>query len=342
MNFSLLPTLLLLVSTLWLSACKGSSQATTDAASDIDSTLITPIKFNADTAFAFVKAQCDFGPRTPNSVAIEKCGDYIAAQFERYGMSITNQRTTVKGWDGTSLKCRNIIAAYRPEQTDRIVLAAHYDSRPWVDADADSTKHKTQAVMAANDGASGVAVMLEIARQLALLKPEFGVDFICFDAEDYGAPYWAPESEQAKSENWCLGSQYWAKNPHKPGYTARLGILLDMVGGRDARFHYEGYSMKYAQDVMVRLWDAARYAGAADYFVQQPGGMVTDDHVPMNEIALIPTVDIIPFNPSGGFCPHWHTSHDTPENIDPQTLRAVGQTVMQFIATLPAATATPQ
>lgn len=327
-------SLLTLASGLFFTACKGAHSTTADAAPSIDSTLITPVKFNADSAYAFLKAQCEFGPRTPNSVAIEKCGDYIAAKFASYGLSITNQRTTLTGWDGTRLKCRNIIAAYKSELTERIVLAAHYDSRPWADADADSTKHQTEAVMAANDGASGVAVMLEIARQLARLNPNVGVDFICFDAEDYGAPYWAPESEQSNSNNWCLGSQYWAKNPHKEGYTARLGILLDMVGGRNARFHYEGYSTQYAQDVLVRVWDAARYADASEYFVQEPGGMVTDDHVPMNEIALIPTIDIIPFNPSGGFCPHWHTTHDTPENIDPQTLRAVGQTVMQFISTL--------
>lgn len=325
--------LLSLVGLLLLTACKGQSAAT-QADTSIDSTLITPIQFSADSAYAFLKAQCDFGPRVPNSEAIEKCGDYLAEKFQSYGLTLTNQRTTLTAWDGTALRCRNIIAAYKPELKDRIVLAAHYDSRPWVDADADSTKHRTHAVMAADDGASGVAVLLELARHIGQLNPQFGVDFICFDAEDYGAPYWAPEAAQADNKNWCLGSQYWSAHPHTPNYSARLGILLDMVGGRGARFHYEGYSMQYAQDVLVRVWDAARYAGAADYFVQEPGGMVTDDHVPMNETALIPTIDIIPYNPSGNFTPHWHTAHDTPENIDPQTLRAVGQTVLQFMSRL--------
>lgn len=321
-----------LLSLLLSFSCKGQRMGEAEAANGIDSSLVTPLRFNADSAYSFVLAQCAFGPRTPNSKAIEQCGDYLEAKFQSYGLSVTNQRTTLKGWDGKDLRCRNIIAAYRPELTDRIVIAAHYDSRPWVDADADSTLHQTQAVMAANDGASGVAVMLELARHLQQLNPSFGVDFICFDTEDYGAPYWAPEEELSNSKHWCLGSQYWARNPHVKGYTARLGILLDMVGAPDARFHYEGYSAQYAQEVMVKVWDAARYAGAGDYFVQAPGGIVMDDHVPMNEIAQIPTIDIIHYNASGGFAPHWHTSHDTPDNIDPKTLRAVGQTVLQFLA----------
>ena len=312
-----------------LMACKGS-QSSSDAPA-IDSALVCKVQFDADSAFHFVKEQCDFGARTSNSTAIERCGDYIIAKFRSYGLDITEQKTTLKGWDGTSLRCRNIIAAYKPEAKDRIVIAAHYDSRPWSDQDPDSTKHRLP-VMAADDGASGVAVMLELARHIHRLNPAFGVDFVCFDAEDYGAPYWAPESARNDENTWCLGSQYWSKNPHRPGYTARLGILLDMVGGRGSKFHYEGFSLQNAQDVAVRVWDAARYAGAADFFPQANGGYVTDDHIPMNTIALIPTIDIIPFNPNGGFTPHWHTTTDTPDNIDPATLRAVGQTVLQFLS----------
>lgn len=322
--------LLSLVGLLLLTACKGQS-ATTQADAGIDSTLITPIQFNADSAFTFVQEQCAFGPRVPNSEAIERCGDYMVARFERYGMAVTQQRTVVKGWDGTDLRCRNIIASYQPEATDRVIIAAHYDSRPWADADPDSANHRTP-VMAANDGASGVAVMLEIARQLRQLNPKVGVDFICFDTEDYGAPYWAPQEAQADPKTWCLGSHYWAAHPHREGYTARCGILLDMVGGRGAKFHFEGFSQQYAQDLMVQVWDAAQYAGAADYFVHEPGGHITDDHLPMNEVALIPTINIIHHNPNGGFAPEWHTIRDTPEHIDPRTLRAVGQTVMQWLS----------
>lgn len=313
-----------------LTACKGTKPTTQEAA--IDSTLITTVKANADTAYALVKAQCDFGPRYPNSAAIEACGDFIVDKMKQYQLAVTEQRTTLTGWDGTPLRCRNIIGAFKPEAPNRIVIAAHYDTRPWADHDPDSAKHRTP-IIGANDGASGVGVLLEIARNIHQLNPSCGVDFICFDTEDYGAPYWASEEAQQNADNWCLGSQYWSKNPHVAGYKARAGILLDMVGGRGSRFHYEGFSLKYAPELCVQLWDAARYADAKDFFVAEPGGYVTDDHLPMNTLALIPTVDIIPFNPNGNFTPYWHTTADTFDKIDPQTLRAVAQTVLQFLAT---------
>lgn len=325
---------LLLLGTLALGACKSSKPSAETEGPAIDSTRICAVKFNGDSAFAFTKAQCDFGPRVPNSAAIEKCGDYIAAKFESYGMTVTNQRTTVNGWDGTTLRCRNIIAAYQPENTERVIICTHYDSRPWADNDPDESKHH-EPVMAANDGASGVGVMLEIARLISQLNPKVGIDFICFDAEDYGTPTWAPAEAQAVSgDTWCLGSQYWASNPHKEGYVARYGILLDMVGGRGATFSFEGFSKKYAQNIVTRTWEAARYADAADYFPNRDGGYITDDHVPMNEIAYIPTIDIIPFWTDGDstFGPTWHTTSDTMDNIDPAVLRAVGQTLIQLLS----------
>ncbi len=312
-----------------LTSCKGS--APTAEAPALDSTRICRVVFSGDSALANVKAQCAFGPRVPNSSAIERCGDFLEAGFRRQGLEVINQRTVVRGWDGTNLRCRNIIATYAPERKERIIIAAHYDSRPWADHDADSTKHRTP-VMAADDGASGPAVMLELARLLREVQPKVGIDFICFDTEDYGAPYWAPEAARADENTWCLGSQYWSSHPHREGYTARCGILLDMVGGRGSKFHYEGYSLQNAQEFVMRIWEAARYAGAEDYFIPEAGGFVTDDHVPMNTKALIPTLDIIPYRANGTFTPHWHTSHDTPDNIDPATLRAVGQTVLQFIS----------
>lgn len=325
---------LILLGALALGACKSSKPSAEAEGSVIDSTRICAVKFNGDSAFAFTAAQCDLGPRVPNSAAIEKCGDYIAAKFEGYGMEVTNQRTTVKGWDGTSLRCRNIIAAYRPEATERVIICTHYDSRPWADNDPDESKHH-EPVMAANDGASGVGVMLEMARVIGQLNPKVGVDFICFDSEDYGTPDWAPAEAQAvSSDTWCLGSQYWAANPHKEGYTARYGVLLDMVGGRGSKFCFEGFSKQYAQSIVIRTWEAALYADAADYFPNRDGGYITDDHVPMNTVAMIPTIDIIPFWTDGPstFGPTWHTTSDTMENIDPEVLRAVGQTLVQLLS----------
>lgn len=320
---------LAVASLLALSACGNKSQ--NSEAVDIPAPEATSVKFSSDSAMAYVEAQCAFGPRVPNSEAHRRCGDYIAAKFRSLGLDVTEQRATFTAWDGTRLDGRNIIASWRPGQKERVLICAHWDSRPWADADPDSSKHR-EPVMAANDGASGVAVMLEVARKLAELRPAVGVDFICFDAEDYGAPYWGDAPEDGS--DWCLGSAYWASHPHRPGYTARYGILLDMVGGQDARFCHEGFSLQYAQDVVARVWSAAETAGAADYFLNAEGGYAVDDHKPLNEVAGIPTIDIIPYVPSApsSFGATWHTTADTPDNISPATLAAVGQTLLQVLA----------
>lgn len=308
--------------------CKNQKQQPADGADD--TIAVTQLKFNADSAYASIEKQCSFGPRVPGSAAHDACQAYIVNAFKALGLEVTEQKADLKAWDGKTLPSCNIIAAYRPELTDRIIICSHWESRPWADADPDSTKHH-EPVMAANDGASGVAVMLELARQLSSLKPNVGIDFICFDSEDYGAPYWATGADDGS--DWCLGSQYWARHPHKENYKARFGILLDMVGGSDARFAYEGVSMRYARDVMVKVWDAATRAGADNLFQSVEGGYAQDDHVPMNEIAGIPTIDIIPFvEGEHTFGVTWHTVSDTPQNISKETLRGVGQTLLQFLS----------
>lgn len=323
----------LLLLSVALTGCKNQNQAS--AGQDTDTIAVTQVQFDADSAYASVVAQCDFGPRVPGSAAHDRCGDYIVARFKALGLSVSEQRADQKAWDGKVLHTRNIIAAYRPELADRIIICTHWESRPWADADPDSSLHR-EPVMAANDGASGVAVMLEVARKLEELKPELGIDFICFDSEDYGMPYWAETDEMENGSDWCLGSQYWAAHPHVPGYKARFGILLDMVGGRDARFCFEGISMRYASEVMVQVWDAAGRAGASQLFLTEQGGYAQDDHVPMNEVAGIPTIDIIPYvEGEHTFGATWHTTQDTPENISRETLKGVGQTLLQFLSEKP-------
>ena len=323
----------LLIMLATFTGCKNQSQ--TSSGQDTDTIAVTQVQFDADSAYASVVAQCDFGPRVPGSAAHDRCGDYIVARFKALGLSVSEQRADQKAWDGKVLHTRNIIAAYRPELADRIIICTHWESRPWADADPDSSLHR-EPVMAANDGASGVAVMLEVARKLEELKPELGIDFICFDSEDYGMPYWAETDDVADGSDWCLGSQYWAAHPHVPGYKARFGILLDMVGGRDARFCFEGISMRYASEVMVHVWDAAGRAGASQLFLAEQGGYAQDDHVPMNEVAGIPTIDIIPYvEGEHTFGATWHTTQDTPENISRETLKGVGQTLFQFLSEKP-------
>lgn len=309
-------------------SCKSTKK--TDAEEE-PATAVGP-DFSADSAYAFCEKQCEFGPRTMNSEAHDKCGKWIADKFKQYGCSVIEQNADLKGYDGTTLKSCNIIASYKPELTTRILLSAHWDSRPWADNDPDSTNWR-KPVMAANDGASGVAVMLEIARLLQKADSlNIGVDFVCFDAEDWGIPQWS--SSEDDGDSWALGAQYWAESPHKAGYEARFGILLDMVGGTGAQFYQEGMSKQFAPSIVDKVWKAARTAGYESMFPKEQGGFITDDHIPVNQKAKIPMIDIIPFYPNcqqSSFGPTWHTVSDTMENIDKGTLKAVGQTVIQVL-----------
>ncbi len=291
--------------------------------------------FNADSAMASVLAQCAFGSRVPGSQAWEQCGDWIAEVFASVGCEVQEQRTDVVGWDSNTLPCRNIVARLNPSKGDRILLCAHWDSRPWADNDPDEANWHSP-ILAANDGASGVAVLLEIARAISLYKGEelsTGIDFVCFDAEDYGCPQWAEDSVDNASDTWCLGSTYWATQAKEAGYRARFGILFDMVGGRGSTFSMERISKEYAEPVMQMLWHLAHQTGYGQYFPLRDGGFVTDDHVPLNYIAQVPCIDIVPYHTDGpsSFGPTWHTLSDTPENVDPAVMEAVGQTVLQLI-----------
>ena len=300
------------------------------------------IEFDADSAYAFCVAQCDFGPRTMNSEAHEKCCEWIQQKFAQYGCQVELQQADLRGYDGTILKSTNIIAATTPggSLTDgqsvasqspagRILICAHWDSRPWADNDPDEANwHKP--ILAANDGASGVAVMLELARVLQQNDSAcYAVDFICFDAEDWGVPQW---SNQVDGDSWALGAQHWASQYQGNRY--QFGILLDMVGGQGAKFYQEGYSKQYARRIVDRVWQAAATAGYGSFFPLKESGYVTDDHVPVNEKAHVPCIDIINHYPDceqSSFGPTWHTVSDDMQHIDANTLKAVGQTLVQLI-----------
>ena len=313
---------------LLVASCGNLKKQTTDESASLQP--VGPV-FCADSAYLYCQAQCDFGPRTMNSKAHDDCEKWIISKFESFGMQVTPQKAVLKGYDGTSLNSTNIIASYRPDLTDRVLLCAHWDSRPWADNDPDEANWKTP-VMAANDGASGVAVMLEIARLLSKDTLQLGVDFICFDAEDWGVPQW--NEDNFDSDSWALGAQYWSTNLHKNGYRARFGILLDMVGGQGAQFYKETMSVQYANHIVEKVWRAAQVVGYGSMFPSQQGTGVTDDHISVNTKAKIPTIDIIPYYPNceqSSFGPTWHTVNDDMEHIDKNTLQAVGQTLIQVL-----------
>lgn len=306
-----------------------------DATEDADRAKPAGPAFSADSAYAHIVSQCDFGPRAMNTEGHARCAEWIAAKFGTYGCRVTRQRADLTGYDGTLLRADNIMAAWHPERTTRVLIAAHWDSRPWADNDPDSANWR-KPILAANDAASGVGVMLELARLLNGPDGQVvtvGVDFLCLDAEDWGTPQWAATPDDENS--WALGARHWATHL-PPGYEARYGILLDMVGGQGARFYREAYSMQYAPQIVSKVWRAARAAGQGSYFPRQDGGMITDDHVPLNRDAGIATIDIIPYYPdcaASNFGPTWHTLADDPAHIDRATLRAVGQTLVQTLWT---------
>lgn len=301
------------------------------------------IQFNADSAYLFCAAQCDFGPRTMNSEAHERCAQWISQKFQQYGYTVELQKADLKGYDGTILKSTNIIASSQPStpnpQLPKVLICAHWDSRPWADNDPDSANWR-KPVMAANDGASGVAVMLELARLIQQHDSlNVAVDFICFDAEDWGIPQWDETGDG--TDSWALGAQYWAKKYQEKSLHSQpstlnyqYAILLDMVGGQGAKFYQEGYSKQKAGRIVEKIWRAAHAAGYGSTFPIQESGFVTDDHVPVNDIANIPCVDIInhyPDCPQSSFGPTWHTVNDDMQHIDKNTLQAVGQTLLQVL-----------
>jgi len=323
---SIITTLLIIGLGFGLSACVPKKQDEKSKEKK-DTVVINIPSFDADSAYLYTKTQVDFGPRVPNSKAHEACGDYLINQMTRMGGKITVQKSDLVGWDGKVLKSRNIIASINPEKTTRILFLAHWDCRPWSDNDPNPA-NQMKPVDGANDAASGVAVLMEVARQLNKQKPNVGVDIVFVDMEDYGEPQWY--KGQKSEDSWCLGTQYWAKNPHVAGYHSRYGILLDMVGAPNATFPKEANSMNYASYVVDNVWNEAKANGFGNYFVDKLGGMITDDHLPVNQIIGIPTIDIIDFSEKG-FGSYWHTQDDTMKNINKATLRAVGQTLLAVI-----------
>lgn len=280
------------------------------------------VTFDADSAYAFVARQCAFGERVPNTAAHTACGDWLAAKLRGYGASVTEQRADLRAFDGTVLHARNIMAEFYPEKERRVLLVAHWDCRPWADSDPDEANRR-RPVMGANDGASGVGVLLEMARLLHDNEPTVGIDILLVDAEDWG------DDGADSPDSWALGTQHWVRTPHRADYPKPdYGILLDMVGNPDAQFLREFFSVRFAPDVVNRVWATANRLGYGKYFVNSDGGAVTDDHVPVNS-AEIPCIDIIDqrLDSPTGFCPQWHTVDDTMTHISRETLKAVGQTL---------------
>lgn len=310
--------------------CSNEQTADKSKEREKETTKIIP-EFKQDSAYKFVKEQLDFGPRVPNSEEHKACVKYLENNLMRFADDVIVQKFAARAYNGTILNGYNIIGVFNPDKKARLVLCAHWDSRHIADHDPDPQK-QDQPIDGANDGASGVGVLLEIARILKTNKPDVGIDIIFFDLEDYGPP--TQSQSHAEEDYWGLGSQYWSRNPHKYGYKARYAILLDMVGVKDPQFRKEGFSMYYARDKVEKVWDIAEEIGYGKHFLDEEGGYITDDHFYINKLKGLSAINIIHLDPgssNGSFFDHWHTTQDNLENIDPKALGIVGDVLLNVI-----------
>ncbi len=307
----------------------GDTDSTTDSRPDTITKQPALIRraFDVDSAYRYIEEQVAFGARVPGSSAHAACSVYLQEKLKSFGWEVQVQEAKVTTFNKKVLDIKNIIASYNPEKTNRVLLFAHWDTRPFADKD---TKNQNDPILGANDGGSGVGVLLEIARQISLLNVPQGFDIIFFDAEDYGQP--VNTMATPMQDTWCLGSQYWSKSPHKPGYTAQYGILLDMVGAADATFPLEGTSMYFAPAIIQNVWKTAHALGYEKYFINKQTGMTTDDHLYVNTILKIPSINIVHMDASTQEYGDFHHTHaDNMDIIDKETLRAVGETVLSYV-----------
>ncbi|TDK43541.1 M28 family peptidase [Algoriphagus formosus] len=313
--------ILLLLAFVW--AC--SSEKTTET--KVPEVVVKPYPtFSADSAYAFIEKQVSFGPRVPGTTGHANTKAWIIDQLESWNWSVQTQDFQAKTYDGLTWDLSNIIASYNPQATKRILLAAHWDTRRIADKD---TERIDEPIDGANDGGSGVGVLMEIARVIGSgdLKPDVGIDIILFDGEDDGEPETARVRDNSQVW-WCLGSQHWSQNKHTPNYSAYYGILVDLVGAKGARFYREGYSRRYASGILKKVWDHASKLGHSAFFINQDSPEILDDHLFVNEYAQIPMIDIIEFSPQYGFGHYHHTHQDNLDLIDKKPLQAVGETVL--------------
>ena len=306
---------------LLISCGAGKQASSTDSNESLPTEQAATFLFSPDSAYAFVEKQVSFGPRVPGSDAHRLCGDWLVSRLKESGADVSEQTAALTTFDGTRIPMRNIIARINPSAENRILLLAHWDSRPWADHDTDPQK-RTQPVDGANDGASGVGVLLELARICSGKTGDTGIDILLCDAEDWG--------EESNDDSWALGARHFAANPPSEGYAPKAAILLDMVGAPDATFMREYFSQLANPALADEIWSTAKALGYGDMFVNRMGSAVNDDHVELIK-AGIPAIDIIDYREGTGFFSGWHTSADNMTAISKETLGAIGSVLETYI-----------
>jgi hypothetical protein len=318
----------LIVFSFGMEACFNSEKSNINESKKGEETSFTRLggDFNVDSAFAYSKKQVDFGPRIPGTPAHEKCAEYLLDKLKSFGLTAYFQEGSTKVYTGKTYTLKNIIGSFHPENPTRVLLSAHWDTRPFSDQETDP-KLALKTFDGANDGASGVGILLELAREISLKNPKIGVDIIFWDIEDYGM-----KNDGEDEKTWCLGSRYWVANPPVKGYNPLYNINLDMVGGVGAVFNMENISMKDDGKLVKQIWDLGNSLGYSQYFSYTPlTGPIIDDHVVVNNGSNIPAIDIIDFNDQTGFYKYWHKQGDDLSHLDKNVMKAVGQTVLENV-----------
>jgi glutaminyl-peptide cyclotransferase len=292
-------------------AQRGSSPAATSAGR-------TSTGFSGTAAYDYAKTQVAFGPRVPGTSAAKQAGDWIIRQMRARADTVIVQSFTHTTADGKKLPLRNILARFRPELTERVLYVTHWDSRPISDSPTSTEAEKKMPVPGANDGASGVGLFVALGDVLKKTKPNVGVDLLFTDGEDYGQ-FGPPEVDV------LIGSKYFADHPPSPGYKPLYGVLWDMIGDKDLRIPYEMNSFQQAPEVVSRVWQTAADLGYGNIFVQESGGAITDDHIPLLTAGMR-VIDVIDLE----YPPH-HTPQDTMDKISPKSLAIVGDVATALV-----------
>ena len=303
-----------------LSSCdRRPQQPAPQPQTNVGESAVSVPKFDGQNAYKYLTSQTDFGPRNPGSDGYRKCLRFLQDELRTLADGVSLQEFSNTNFKGETFKHSNIIAQFNSKAFVRILLTAHWDTRPWADNDENPANHN-KPILGANDGASGVAVLLEIAKQLKAKAPLIGVDMVLWDCEDMG--------RRGEARSYAVGSQYFAKHL-PPGMNPRFAINLDMVSDKKLTIPREQNSDRYAPDVMNLIYDTARELGVPE-FVNGVGEEIFDDHIPLNE-AGIRSVDIIDFNYPDQSNKHWHSLEDTPDKCSPESLEAVGKVLLQII-----------
>ena len=278
---------------------------------------MTPPAFDGNRAYDYLNAQVDFGPRVPGTQAWKECREYYYHHFDSLGLEVDSQAFTFNDpYTGVDTPLVNIIVRYRGDPSDKkaVLLLAHWDSRPRTDFHSDSTLRDSTPIDGANDGASGVAVLMELANLLATKPPKTNVDMVLADGEDWGKP--------SDPDYYCLGSRHFARQGIRGKYD--FGIVIDMIGDRNQHIFREQISDRFAKPVNDMVWDVARDLGITT-FGDTVLHHVIDDHLPLN-VGGVPTVNIIDFD-----YPYWHTEFDTPDKCSPESLANVGRVLAEIV-----------